>query len=181
MQKTDHSNGWAVKLYRMRPHAEEWELVQTKDPLRVELRPSAIVFPSIKYRIRWHSNDVNTNVTITRRHEHLSVSLLLPQHPPPTLRCLILKFESTEDCITFCDKLQELNVPSDRNIDDDDSSHVLLADPQETVADVARLLASDDMMEFVDNLEQALLSCPEGVELLDSLVDPVGETDDDAL
>ena len=86
-----------------------------------------------------------------------------PEQPP---RCAILQFDSETDSVEFCDELLRLNS----NMRIDNTSEPLLEEPEETIADIRGIMMSEDFMEFVDNLEESLNSCPEGVALLDSLV-----------
>lgn len=116
--------------------------------------------------------------TLTRRGNKLFVSL----QNPPRRKSFIFQFESVKACVSFSDSFVALNPatkPSTQSngVAERMATQELSEQRRDVMSYVARLVHDQDFLSYVNKLEAALKSSPDGEQILEALGDsPLDET-----
>ena len=187
---TETNQEWIVQLFRRNLNTG-WESLEVQASSKksgnskkaptarlVLARPlaGAIVVPRLRFRMK-----LATDTVVTRRQHLLRVQ---SKHG---VRVLVLVFENTKACDSFCDRLLRLNpLPAKKEPSLTHRYHLETkavtssTDQQQSVLFyVARLLYDPDFLQLVRALEQTFFASEEGQKILHDLQTLLPPTDDD--
>jgi hypothetical protein len=152
---------WPVQLYRY-TECDGWQK-QTGAKTAAAPRKDCIVIPCLRQKFSLLANGEKTYV-IRRDRCMLMVSRR-------RTRALVLQFPSLQECLDFSDAFLALNPAHEPTQEDTTVSppEAGLADQEEVVSYIARILHDKDFLGFVHKIETYLSNTTDGTKLLESL------------
>jgi hypothetical protein len=161
---------WPVQLYRY-TESDGWQKQQVALNKRIAAAPrkDCIVIPALRQKFSLcstdESNSINNKSCVIRRDKCI---LLVSRR---RIRAMVLQFASLQDCLEFSDRFIALNPPPPLDTADTTVPQPAagLAEQEEVVSHVARLLHDEDFLGFVHKLEDYLANSTDGAKILEGL------------
>jgi hypothetical protein len=167
---------WPVQLYRY-TESDGWQKQQVALSKRLAAAPrkDCIVVPALRQKFSLcstdESNSFNNNKSCVIRRD--KCILLVSRR---RIRAMVLQFASLQECLEFSDRFVALNPPPPPPppLNTADTTTVPqpaagLAEQEEVVSHVARLLHDQDFLGFVNKLEDYLANSTDGAKILEGL------------
>lgn len=178
---THRDKEWPVQLYRY-TECDGWQKQAGTKDTSAAPRKDCIVIPCLRQKFSLISaatttsaKDGNGSSTPGDRTYVIRRDRCILMVSKRRMRALVLQFRTLQDCLDFSDKFLELN-PFERIEEQDKANHQVassrpagLADQEEVVSYMARMLHDQDFLGFVHKIETYMKNTTDGIQLLDSL------------